>query len=413
MTTIPQSLLSEQQIIDIAHQCDGPAADQSQTTAFARLIEARTIAAYAAKLAEKGVPGAPVPVVGEVTFGEVIGVRWDQYADITGGTKLVTLAAAHRSVAAARNYERKKHAGCCCTIRYGDEGDEGDDVVKPCAMHQVWRDEAVAAASPAPAAEPAMWQYRAYYDTCAGDGKPGWGAWEEVVPRNVYTETVADRVREIQAYIEQGKRYELRALYATPSPMPAATDLAHELWSAAQLAPGEGIEDGVRRIAALLPAAAGVEERAGLSDEECDHIAAQTMDAVAKAFGHEHALHLNTDISTFSPLRRELVRAGYRLASSAAQVPEGMALVPKVPTPGLLMSMALRFDHALGCPGHYDQPPMSMFGVTHSQRLQATLQSMSKAHEEVVGAGFYRPDNEEHYASMATAAAAPAAGGEQ
>lgn len=30
------------------------------------------------------------------------------------------------------------------------------------------------------------------------------------------------------------------------------SDLAHELWSAAQLAPGEGIEDGVRRIEAIL-----------------------------------------------------------------------------------------------------------------------------------------------------------------
>lgn len=27
---------------------------------------------------------------------------------------------------------------------------------------------------------------------------------------------------------------------------------AHEIWAAAQLAPGEGIEDGVRRISALL-----------------------------------------------------------------------------------------------------------------------------------------------------------------
>lgn len=31
-------------------------------------------------------------------------------------------------------------------------------------------------------------------------------------------------------------------------------ELAHELWSAAQLAPGEGIEDGVERIAARLRA---------------------------------------------------------------------------------------------------------------------------------------------------------------
>ena len=37
-------------------------------------------------------------------------------------------------------------------------------------------------------------------------------------------------------------------------PMPPSID-AHELWAAAQLTPGEGIEDGVDRIAALLAAA--------------------------------------------------------------------------------------------------------------------------------------------------------------
>lgn len=42
----------------------------------------------------------------------------------------------------------------------------------------------------------------------------------------------------------------------------STTDRAHELWSAAQLAPGEGIEDGVARIEALLalPAPAGEPE---------------------------------------------------------------------------------------------------------------------------------------------------------
>lgn len=36
-----------------------------------------------------------------------------------------------------------------------------------------------------------------------------------------------------------------------PLPQPVA-DLAHELWAAAQLAPGEGIEDGVARLEAIL-----------------------------------------------------------------------------------------------------------------------------------------------------------------
>ncbi len=38
-----------------------------------------------------------------------------------------------------------------------------------------------------------------------------------------------------------------------PRAQPDHTSLAHEIWSAAKLAPGEGIADGVGRIAALLP----------------------------------------------------------------------------------------------------------------------------------------------------------------
>lgn len=51
---------------------------------------------------------------------------------------------------------------------------------------------------------------------------------------------------------------------AMPAPSPAderVAELAHEVWSAAQRAPGEGIEDGVQRIAVILsrsPAAEAV-----------------------------------------------------------------------------------------------------------------------------------------------------------
>ncbi|WP_230972993.1 hypothetical protein [Burkholderia vietnamiensis] len=45
--------------------------------------------------------------------------------------------------------------------------------------------------------------------------------------------------------------------------------LAHEVWSAAQRAPGEGIEDGVQRIAAILSRApAQADARVGLTDEQ-------------------------------------------------------------------------------------------------------------------------------------------------
>jgi hypothetical protein len=63
-------------------------------------------------------------------------------------------------------------------------------------------------------AEPVLWQYRVCYSD--NTVTPGWGDWQEVKPRNAYTNTVQDTVREIQGYIDQGKPYQLRALYAAP-----------------------------------------------------------------------------------------------------------------------------------------------------------------------------------------------------
>lgn len=57
-----------------------------------------------------------------------------------------------------------------------------------------------------------------------------------------------------------------------PERQPVSEQLAHEIWSSAQLAPGEGIEDGVERIAALLggalnePTKAQIEARDALLD---------------------------------------------------------------------------------------------------------------------------------------------------
>lgn len=72
------------------------------------------------------------------------------------------------------------------------------------------------------------------------------------------------------------------------------------------------------------------------------------------------------------------------------------------PSLGLLMSMAIRFDHALGCPGYYDDPA---FGDpepgAHERRVQSTLRTMRQLWEEVVGKGFYRPENEAVYAALA------------
>ena len=64
--------------------------------------------------------------------------------------------------------------------------------------------------------------------------------------------------------------------------------------------------------------------------------------------------------------------------------------VPIEPTPELLHSMAVRYDHGLGIPGYYDQPAFGAENVGHAKRLEATIRVMRQLHEEVVGTGFYR-----------------------
>jgi hypothetical protein len=81
--------------------------------------------------------------------------------------------------------------------------------------------------------------------------------------------------------------------------------------------------------------------------------------------------------------------------------------MPKEPPHGLLMSMAIRFDHALGVPGYYDQfSALAVVsdmprGLTHAQRLESTLRTMRQLYEEVSGYGFYSKAKEAEYAAMA------------
>lgn len=70
---------------------------------------------------------------------------------------------------------------------------------------------------------------------------------------------------------------------------------------------------------------------------------------------------------------------------------EGWKLVPVEPTPELLHSMAVRYDHGLGVPGYYDRPIFGGDGIGHARRLEATITTMRQLHEEVVGTGFYKP----------------------
>jgi hypothetical protein len=73
--------------------------------------------------------------------------------------------------------------------------------------------------------------------------------------------------------------------------------------------------------------------------------------------------------------------------------------LPKEPPPGLLMSMAIRYDHGLGCPGYYDSFPR-FEGDGHQKRLESTLRTMRQLYEEVSGQGFYKPELEGQYVAM-------------
>lgn len=74
--------------------------------------------------------------------------------------------------------------------------------------------------------------------------------------------------------------------------------------------------------------------------------------------------------------------------------------LPDEPPSGLLMSMAIRFDHGLGLPGYYDAAPFRSPGQpSHAQRLDATLRTMRQLYEEVSGYGFYSNNLEKKMAT--------------
>ncbi|NGM56530.1 hypothetical protein G5C63_19685 [Stenotrophomonas pavanii] len=94
-------------------------------------------------------------------------------------------------------------------------------------------------------------------------------------------------------------------------------------------------------------------------------------------------------------------RAAILAIIAALTPPEGYVLVPVQPTPGLLMSMAIRGDHALGCPGYYDQEMFTAGGhVGHQRILEVAISEARNHHEEVVGTGFYTPEKEAAYVAM-------------
>ena len=98
----------------------------------------------------------------------------------------------------------------------------------------------------------------------------------------------------------------------------------------------------------------------------------------------------------------ELTQAELEVAQAAAhqalerlESVHGWTVVPKSPSSALLMSMAVRLDHGLGVPGHYDslnelreQLPGLEVGdgqlLTHQQRVEEALEVARKAHAALV-----------------------------
>lgn len=72
----------------------------------------------------------------------------------------------------------------------------------------------------------------------------------------------------------------------------------------------------------------------------------------------------------------------------------------KEPSEGLLVSMAIRYDHGLGVPGYYDQAMFSASGISHAQRMASTISTMRQLYEEAMGQGFYKPEDEEGYRQL-------------
>lgn len=83
--------------------------------------------------------------------------------------------------------------------------------------------------------------------------------------------------------------------------------------------------------------------------------------------------------------------------------PETHVVIPKKPSDGVLMSMAVRSDHGLAVPGYYDESAFAgsiQFPISHKKRLEGTISSMRQLYEEVAREGFYSDEQEASYVNM-------------
>lgn len=104
-----------------------------------------------------------------------------------------------------------------------------------------------------------------------------------------------------------------------------------------------------------------------------------------------------TDTDDFD-IQKDPIWIDYARSFTEALAAAGYAIVPQDPSRGLLISMALREDHAFTAPVQ-ELFPGVVFGLTDQQR-EARLRDMRKVHEEVVGTGFYRANDEAYYVGL-------------
>jgi hypothetical protein len=135
-----------------------------------------------------------------------------------------------------------------------------------------------------------------------------------------------------------------------------------------------------------------LERIAELASELCNAVDCETEDVG----GARPSLVILREIG---PLTDKLEKcATHALPRRAETVPPETNATPPV---GLLVSMAIRLDHGLGCPGYYDSPAFSASGLTHKRRLEAAMSTARQLWEEVAGRGFYAPEREAYYLALA------------
>jgi len=118
--------------------------------------------------------------------------------------------------------------------------------------------------------EPVAWEWR-WFDTSPYTVTSGqWSEWKRVEPRNSLC-TLDDALNEFRAYIANGLRYELRAIYTAPQPRRRLTDEELDNTTRKQVddlldhiyeygTAAEGIDFRVRAIARAIERAHGIGE---------------------------------------------------------------------------------------------------------------------------------------------------------